>query len=206
MSADLESVTGREFIQAEAQVLRDHTASSLPDALYHALLASAALERVADEWLALDHEKAWILVPALIEKIQLFYMSGTAVLEWIMQPDDTPAANWNRRRQSAAEHLKGAIELFPEQRDALTTALSAVESENCPFVQVPCSIPQSSVGSRGRASNPQSALKGVAVREIERLLPPTLKSDFALLAELVTVAGLNMTRQNARGILLGGRT
>lgn len=72
--------------------------------------------------------------------------------------------------------------------------------------KIPCPIPQSSIGSRGRAAIPDKAIKGIAVNEVHRLLPASMKKEYALVASLVRLTGLEMSRQNARSIILKGKT
>lgn len=83
-------------------------------------------------------------------------------------------------------------------------ASSTVLSNDVP--SCPRLIDPEHIGTRGRAADLQSAFNGAAVREIFCRLPENLRDNYALIAKLAEYAGVVLSRQNVRGIILRGRT
>lgn len=62
------------------------------------------------------------------------------------------------------------------------------------------------VGSRGRATDQQGAQRAFVVRLIARGMPVSFAGRYALIASAASRLGIECTRQQARSILLKGRT
>ena len=63
------------------------------------------------------------------------------------------------------------------------------------------------VGKRGAASNPESATRGLFIRELDKLVPDIVNNRFAVIAKLATLAGYNkIDRHLVRSILKSGHT
>lgn len=67
-------------------------------------------------------------------------------------------------------------------------------------------VPFESIGTRGGASKPDSALRAMIVREIARYVPETIRETPSVVAELAGIIGVIISRQYVRSLLLGGRT
>ena len=67
-------------------------------------------------------------------------------------------------------------------------------------------MPQENIGKSGGAATRDGAFRGLVVREIAYFVPETMKSRFSIIAEISRHLGMNISRQNVRAILLGGRT
>jgi len=63
------------------------------------------------------------------------------------------------------------------------------------------------VGKRGAASNPESATRGLIIRELNKLVPDSVNNRYSIIAKLATLAGYKkINRNNVRSILMQGHT
>lgn len=67
-------------------------------------------------------------------------------------------------------------------------------------------MPEKNIGNSGGAADRNGAFRGLVVREIAYFVPETMESRFSIIAKISRHLGMDISRQNVRGILLGGRT
>ena len=62
------------------------------------------------------------------------------------------------------------------------------------------------LGKRGGASDPYGSLRAMAVRQIAKCLPKSMRSRYSTIAELAMFIGLDVNRQYVRSLLMKGHT
>ncbi|HEB85559.1 MAG TPA: hypothetical protein ENI68_00860 [Gammaproteobacteria bacterium] len=133
---------------------------------------------------------------------------GLEILKWSKNP--VPA-------EETSEYLKlnlrdpGKLQWLADtgHLDIILTGMAdALESVRVgPMTTIlPPVIPPEHIGTHGRAADQGSAFNGAAVKEIRCRLPASLHDNYALISRLASHVGINVSRQNVRGILRCGRT
>lgn len=62
------------------------------------------------------------------------------------------------------------------------------------------------IGRRGGTGEPFSRSRALLIREVDARLPSEVPNRYAVIADLVQLVGLKVTRQDVRGTLLKGKT
>jgi len=114
------------------------------------------------------------------------------------------------RAKEARLHIEGLRRLMQAEKSATPLLDQLENSRTCRPIHV--SGPRESlanylndhihlVGTRGKASDPESQWRGACVAALDELIPPTVKHRYSAIAELLKECGMRCTRHQPRGII-----